>query len=1007
MASAGSQSQPYPPMIGRDSERETVQASLDQIGAGQGQLLLISGEPGIGKTRLAVEGVEHARERGIVAYWGHCFEWAGTPAYWPWIEILRDVIESHDPDVLRNCLDQNAPLIAQIVPELNEIVPDLPAVEPMNPEQARFRLFDGVTRLLMQLSRTQPLVLVFEDLHWADPASLLLLEFISHEVADAPLLIIATYRDVEVRRDHPLASTLGALVRSRTTQRLSLSRLERLHTAELIQEIAGVEPSGSAIDNVYVETEGNPFFATEVIRLLSAQGYFAGVPQAGSLDEITIPESVREVIGRQLDRLSAECNEVLQVASVIGREFDLQVLQTVCGSELDVVLSALDEAINSRMVEERSRPGSYRFAHTLIQEALYEEVSTSRRYRLHGLVGETLEREHGNNLAPHYADLARHFRRAPFGANLEKAIDYAERAGDQVMELVAWESAVGHYGRAVELLETDGNATPERLCDLLLKLGEAQGRAGVSRGTSPGAGNAPVMRETYWKAARIARESGLVEHTMLAVLGICGPNPHFKLDGKEFEALKQLMHETYHQLPASDKAVLARFLAWMGRQAYLNGTRPWVRGDTVSPSQRAAEWSEQSIAMARRLNDPHTIAFTLYLRPEYYQLPVDQWLDQELEIASEFLENARLSGDQILVAWSLIDRYGLISERFGKVSARPVLDELEQYVDPLELPLFKWYVALCRGADALELGRYDEAGQFIQQMEAAWPNSLAGLFQQFMLHRERGDHAGMARELERYEYGPQLTIFPLRTIYASDTGDREQLQSLLRSDDMNELLGLPRVPNKVRWLTIVAEACFAADEISRAQTMLDELEPFESLGSGAGHNDHSGGSYALYPGMLASLLQRWDDAERYLTFALAQNEKRNCQPYVAYTKYAWADMLLRRNEAGDWQRAKEFLAESKSLAEQIGMIRLLRLIDELEQREALQPAPEQTKPSVLSPRELDVLKLLVESKSDREIADELYISHHTVMRHVSNILRKLDVDSRGAAAVYAVRKELV
>ncbi len=282
MASAGSQSQPYPPMVGRDSEREAVQASLDQIGAGQGQLLLISGEPGIGKTRLAVEGVEHARERGIVAYWGHCFEWAGTPAYWPWIEILRDVIESHDPDVLRNCLDQNAPLIAQIVPELNEIVPDLPAVEPMNPEQARFRLFDGVTRLLMQLSRTQPLVLVFEDLHWADPASLLLLEFISHEVADAPLLIIATYRDVEVRRDHPLASTLGALVRSRTTQRLSLSRLERLHTAELIQEIAGVEPSGSAIDNVYAETEGNPFFATEVIRLLSAQGYFAGVPRAGS-----------------------------------------------------------------------------------------------------------------------------------------------------------------------------------------------------------------------------------------------------------------------------------------------------------------------------------------------------------------------------------------------------------------------------------------------------------------------------------------------------------------------------------------------------------------------------------------------------------------------------------------------------------------------------------------------------------------------------------------------------
>jgi DNA-binding NarL/FixJ family response regulator len=219
------------------------------------------------------------------------------------------------------------------------------------------------------------------------------------------------------------------------------------------------------------------------------------------------------------------------------------------------------------------------------------------------------------------------------------------------------------------------------------------------------------------------------------------------------------------------------------------------------------------------------------------------------------------------------------------------------------------------------------------------------------------------------------------------------------------LLDLPRYSSKTRWLTMVADVITLVTETNLTRAVYDELHPFAELGLGPGHHDHSGGSVAYYLGLLAAALELWDEAEQHFALALANNERWGYWPYVAYTRHGWADMLLRRGERGDRERALMLLAEAKSAAQAMKMVRLQRLIDELLAREGVRGREPDIR--LLTPREQDVLSLLVEGKSDREIGDELYISHFTVRRHVSGILRKLDVDSRGAAAVYAVRNELV
>jgi DNA-binding SARP family transcriptional activator len=334
--------------VGRERELAELVGGLDDAFAGRGRLFLLVGEPGIGKSRLAEELTVRARARGARILVGRCWEAGGAPAYWPWVQSLRPYLRDTDADSLRSQLREGAADVARLLPELRDRLADLPPAPPLESEGARFRLFDSMTAFLKSVAAGRPLVLVLDDLYAADEPSLLLLQFVARELGDSRLLIVGAYRDVDPTLADPLTTTLTELAREPVTRTLALAGLGEADVARFIELTA---PGASAADlgpAVKAETEGNPLFVGEIVRLLAAEGRL----DEPAIEPLAIPQSVREVIGRRLRHLSDECNRLLAMASVLGREFDLNVLAGVSGLERGAILELLDEGIEARVVSE-------------------------------------------------------------------------------------------------------------------------------------------------------------------------------------------------------------------------------------------------------------------------------------------------------------------------------------------------------------------------------------------------------------------------------------------------------------------------------------------------------------------------------------------------------------------------------------------------------------------------------------------------------------------------------
>ena len=360
--------------------------------------------------------------------------------------------------------------------EVRERLPDLkPSPQLDSPESARFRLFSSITTFLKSASRGRPLVLILEDLHWADKPSLLLLEFFARELTGARLLLIGTYRDVELNRQHPLSETLAQLTRERVFDRILLRGLSEQGVGRFLEVTSGITPPRGLVRAVYTQTEGNPLFVTEVVRLLVQEGELSP-EKAKERDswEVRIPEGVREVVGRRLNRLSQRCNETLTVASVIGREFTLEQLDRLIEDlNQDMLLDVLEEGLSSRVIEEMpTAVGRYQFTHALIQETLVDELSLTRRVRLHARIAEMLEKLYADNLEAHTADLAHHFAQAETVHGTDKLVRYSMMAGERALSAYAYEEALGHFQRS--LASKEGQPMDAETADILFGLGRAQ-----------------------------------------------------------------------------------------------------------------------------------------------------------------------------------------------------------------------------------------------------------------------------------------------------------------------------------------------------------------------------------------------------------------------------------------------------------------------------------------------------------------------------------------------------
>jgi eukaryotic-like serine/threonine-protein kinase len=466
--------------VGRENELERLRKAFDNAVSGHGGLVMLVGEPGIGKTRTTQELETYAKMRGAQVLWGRTHESAGAPPYWPWIQAGNQYAAAHADDLPTVIGPQMTP---EAINELTRIFPWLltgvnvsAPPEISDPEVAQFKLFDAYAQYLRAIAAQAPLVIALDDLHWADKPTLQLLQHIARELSRMRVLIVANYRDTDITRQSALSETLASLNRESGFDRIVLRGLSREEVAAYIKARANVEPRKDVLDRIFEETEGNAFFLSEVVNLMAQEGTLTKT----SISDIAIPDGVREALGRRLNRLTEETNELLQIAAIIGRDFTYDTLTLLGPPERisddrddEALLKMIEEALEARVIEETEQAGRYRFTHAQMQETLLAELSTTRRVRLHGQVGEALEKRYGAHTDERAGRLAMHFSEAAtlsprFG---EKAAKYSAIAGRQAVAQSAYPEAARHFRAALSARE--GQEMDDEMAETLVSLGRA------------------------------------------------------------------------------------------------------------------------------------------------------------------------------------------------------------------------------------------------------------------------------------------------------------------------------------------------------------------------------------------------------------------------------------------------------------------------------------------------------------------------------------------------------
>jgi DNA-binding CsgD family transcriptional regulator/RecA/RadA recombinase len=986
--------------IGRQREMAELETALDEALSGRGRVVMLVGEPGIGKTQTSEEMAALAQQRGAAVLWGRCPEERGVPPYWPWAQAIRSYLLERQPEAIQSEMGAGAAEIAEIVAEVKELLPGLkPSPPTENLEQARFRLFDSITSFLKRASQTQPLLLVLDNLHWADPSSCRLLEFVAQELAGARVLLLGTYRDIDVSRGHPLFRTLGELTRQRLYQRVLLRGLSQDEVGQVIAAMGGITPPLQLVTMVHQQTEGNPLFVGEVVRLLAQEGLLA----TERLDDLKnwdfrLPEGIREVIGRRLDRLSDDCNLALTLASVIGMEFSLDLLGQLSTDQPEgQLLEVLEEALGARVIQELpNTPGHYQFTHALIQETLLEELSLTRRVRLHARTAEALEQLYGDQVEAHAAELAYHFAQAEPVTGPEKLVHYSLLAGERALAAYAWEDALRHFQRAlaangVPLAGTEPAKDAETAA-LLFGLGRA--RAGTAdRQWLQDAVDTISRAFTYYEAAGdVAQAVAVAEYPLPTALagrsGVAQFGP---------QALK---------LVPPDSLAAGRLLCSYGAD----------RGRVESDYEGAEEAFRRALAIARREND-----VSLEVRTLAAAANVDLFhlhFPEALEKATQAIEFVR-GLDDPQAMWSAHLDAGRALWWIGKPGAAQqhasaALELAKKLRDRYRLNLvFRLNAILYR-----HLGDWRRARDFSDRGLAEAPQDNALLSDRVLLEYEVGDFgAGMAYLEQFLETIPSVAsrqvgqnAFSAQVIawVARITGVLDRLEA---AESVAQIVLASAFANPA--YVLHARAGLGLLAVLR-RDVAAALEQYEALQSRRGlmlleiSSDH-------LLGLLAHTMGQLDTAAEHFEDALALCRKAGLRPELAWTCHDYADMLLNPVGAGfkpaptpaHQAKAMSLLEEALAITRELGMRPLLERVVLLREQAESQPARAPAYPDGLSQREVEVLRLIALGKSNREIAKRLVITEGTARRHVSNIYNKIGAANRAEATGYALRRGLL
>jgi DNA-binding SARP family transcriptional activator len=854
---------------GRRAELDELRQALARTLAGEARIVLVAGEPGIGKTRLAEELTAEVEALGARVVVGRSWEAGGAPPFWPWVQSLRAYVRETGRDALGEQLGTGGDDLARLLPELREEFPELAEQPAPESEGARFHLFEAVSAFLRRASEAVPLVIVLDDLHAADAPSLLLLRFVAREMAGSRVMIICAFRDVDPLPRQVLATTIAELVREPLATQMVLTGFDEDAVAEYISLATGVEAAPSLVAALQAETGGNPLFVEETVRLLEAEG------RLGDADaHLRIPLGVRVVIEERLARLSEPCRRLLMPAAVLGQEFGIDTLTVMSGLPRGELLDVLDEAVATRVLGDVSgSPGRLRFGHALIRETVYESMTAGRRAELHLEAGNALEALYLLDPEPHLAELAHHFAEAAPAGDPDRALHYLRRAAERAASQHAYEEAVRLYEVARRLMG-DSQAG----CELLLELGDAQGRSG----------DTPGARESFRRAAELAERLDLREHAARAALGYGGRHLCGVVRGDP--AYVPLLEGALAGLGGGEEMLRVKLLARLAGGP--------LRDARFPPARRRLS-SAQALGSARRMDDAGTLAYALAGYNAANRSP--DYTRRQVELSTELIAVAADAGDLERKADGHEHRASALIELGDVCGAKADLAAHAQLAKELAQPSQEWFakvydalVSLLEGDLATAETAMDEA-RAVGERAHGWNAAVSYGLQLYMLRREQGRLAEVEELVRRSaQEHPGYPVWRcVLAQVAAELGRDDEARAVI---DELAAENFAAVPFDEEWLvsiTLLAEAVATIGDADRAAELYALLAPYEDRVA-VSCPEISTGPVARPLALLALITRRWDDAERHFTTALEIDDRIGARSWLERTKRDLARMPAAR-----------------------------------------------------------------------------------------------------------------
>jgi len=903
--------------VGREPELKQLKSAFDGAMSGQGALMMVMGEPGIGKTALCEQLSTYVTLRGGRTLVGHCYE-AGSLSlpYLAFVEALRSYVLTREVKDLREELGTGAADVARIISEIRERL-KIKLRPQKDPEEERYRLLQTVTGFLSNAATVQPLLVVLEDLHDADKGTLDMLTHVSRNLAGTRLLIVGTYRDVEVDRSHPLSAALAELRRVSTYGRVLLRGLNADEVRRMLESICGHAVPWSLAEAVHRQTEGNPLFVQEVIRYLVEEGLITRKegrwrPTRDTPLEMSIPEGLRDVIGKRLSLLSPECNQLLSVASVIGREFALETLKAVAGINEDVFVNALKDAVRLSVLEERSQRGlvRYRFTHAFFRQTLYEEMIAPQRLKLHRQVARSLETLYAKRLDKHATELAEHFSHSTDPADLTKAVSYGEMAAKMATDVYAYGEAARLLEQALKVQEVLDPEDKAKRCDLLLALGDALLLAGEHRRVvSAEALQALALAEAITDNRRASRACLLAMKGLVVYGTMLMTSP---------EAAQWAARADRYAEPDTIERV------------WTDSMLAWFQGSRGSSVPEGVALSSRALDLARRLGDPDTYWWIAGSRLVGVAAP--QHEDERLRLAEELAEYSRHGVNLLILTWVLW-WMGQTFLQFGqRRRAEDIMAEMKILAERSGQPNLLVLSMVNDAIMAIWDGHLEEAvairRQILARAEELGILEFAGMWTIFVIPaRVHLGNAGRALEarLEGTRNFPQNLSGDVVILYC--------LAHLGRYGEVAEMLerlvvarpGIGSTEDEMSvWVDIISlEAAVLAGHRQAAELLLHRLAGSSSVTSGMLFITCTG----RHMGAAAAFLGRPDEARKYYRDAIKVCTEIRFRPELALTRLQLAELLLEHHPA-EKKEALEHLdfaiAEFRDMKMQPSLERALR-----------------------------------------------------------------------------------